>query len=174
MNQISKHPQEYWHPLVSGCALGVVLLVTFVVTGHGVGATGFVTRLTAWLGMITIPAFTQANEYLGGLVEDGSPLNSWITWQVVGLAAGALLSAYFAGRIRWGIDGRKILGGALRPWTALAGGVFAGFGARVAAGCTSGLGLSGAATLSLAGFSFLVTFFLSGVLVTYWVRRSQS
>lgn len=174
MNNPQRPPQEYWHPLVSGLALGVVLLATFVVTGHGLGATGFVTRFTAWLGMVAMPTVTQANDYLGGLVEDGQPLNSWITWQVIGLAVGALISAFLAGRIRLGIDGRKTLGGSLRPWTALIGGVAAGFGARVSAGCTSGLGLSGAATLSLAGFTFMASFFAAGVIVSYLVRRSQS
>jgi uncharacterized membrane protein YedE/YeeE len=174
MDLQQKAPQEYWHPLVSGLALGVVLLATFVITGHGLGATGFVTRFTAWLGMVVVPTMTQANDYLGGLVEDGQPLNSWITWQVIGLAVGALVSAFMAGRIRVGIDGRKNLGGSLRLWTALVGGVAAGFGARVSAGCTSGLGLSGAATLSLAGFTFMAAFFAAGVVVSYFARRGQS
>ena len=37
-------PRPFWHPLLAGLALGMVLLVTFVVTGHGLGATGFTTR----------------------------------------------------------------------------------------------------------------------------------
>ena len=161
-----KVPRPFWHPLFAGIMLGIVLLATFVVTGHGLGATGFTTRLTAWLGMEVVPAATLANDYLGAMVEDGKPLDSWITWQVIGVALGALVSAWFAGRFRFQMDGRNILGGSQRPLTALAGGLFAGFGARVAAGCTSGLGLSGAATLSLAGFVFLVTFFAFGLLAS--------
>ena len=159
-------PQPFWHPLVAGIALGIVLLATFVVTGHGLGATGFTTRQTAWLGMEVAPVATLANDYLGAMIEDGKPLDSWITWQVIGVALGALASAWLAERFRLQMDGKKILGGSQRPLTALAGGIFAGFGARVAAGCTSGLGLSGAATLSLAGFVFLVTFFAFGLLAS--------
>jgi len=164
-------PLPYWNPLVAGIALGVVLLATFVITGHGLGATGFTTRLTAWFGMNLAPIATEANEYLGGMVEDGKPLSAWITWQVIGVAIGALVSAWLAGRMRLQLDGKRFLGGAKRPVTALVGGILAGFGARVAAGCTSGMGLSGAATLSLAGFVFLITFFAVGLVASRLMKE---
>ena len=164
---------NYMNPLLAGILLGIVLLATFVVTGHGLGATGFTTRLTAWIGMHAVPAATSANDYLGGMVEDGKPLSAWITWQVVGVAIGALLSAFLAKRIHIQLDGKKYLGGTKRPLTALLGGLLAGFGARVAAGCTSGLGLSGAAVLSLAGFTFLVTFFAVGLLASRLMKEEK-
>jgi uncharacterized protein len=164
---------QYMNPLMAGVLLGVVLLATFVITGHGLGATGFTTRLTAWIGMHAVPAATSANDYLGGMVEDGKPLSAWITWQVVGVAIGALLSAFLAKRIHIQLDGKKYLGGTKRPVTALLGGLLAGFGARVAAGCTSGLGLSGAAVLSLAGFTFLATFFAVGLLVSRLMKEEK-
>ena len=175
MNQerLTQKPDPYWNPLLAGMLLGLVLLATFVVTGHGLGATGFTTRLTAWLGMNIVPTATSANEYLGGMVEDGKPLNSWITWQVIGVAIGALISAYLAHRIAFKMDGAKFLGGSKRPFTALFGGILAGFGARIAAGCTSGLGLSGAAVLSLAGFTFLCTFFAAGLIVSSIMKAER-
>ncbi len=166
-------PAPYMNPLLAGILLGTVLLATFVVTGHGLGATGFTTRLTAWIGMYIAPVATNANDYLGGMVEEGRPLNAWITWQVIGVAFGALLSAFMAKRIHIQLDGKKFLGGAKRPMTALFGGILAGFGARVAAGCTSGLGLSGAAVLSLAGFVFLGTFFATGLLVSRFMKEEK-
>ena len=161
------------NPLLAGILLGMVLLATFVVTGHGLGATGFTTRLAAWIGMYVAPVATNANDYLGGMVEEGKPLNAWITWQVIGVAIGALLSAFLAKRIHIQLDGKKFLGGAKRPLTALFGGILAGFGARVAAGCTSGLGLSGAAVLSLAGFTFLGTFFAVGLIVSRFLKEEK-
>ncbi len=171
--QHKKGPAPYWNPLLAGILLGMVLLATFVITGHGLGATGFTTRLTAWIGMYMAPVATNANDYLGGMVEEGAPLNSWITWQVFGVAIGALLSAFFANRIAFKLDGQKFLGGSKRPFTALIGGILAGFGARVAAGCTSGLGLSGAAVLSLAGFTFLGTFFAVGLLMSRLMKEGK-
>lgn len=171
----SKHGQvrpvrAFWSPLAAGVALGLVLLLTFVWTGHGLGATGATTRLTAWMGLQLSPAATAANPYLGPMVENGHPLSSWISWQVLGVALGAVVSAFWAGRLRVQWDGERSIGRARRMATALIGGVLAGFGARVAAGCTSGLGLSGAATLSIAAFVFLAVFFVAGLLVTRLVR----
>ena len=166
-------PAPYMNPLLAGILLGSVLLATFVITGHGLGATGFTTRLTAWIGMYVAPVATNANDYLGGMVEEGKPLNAWISWQVLGVAIGALASAFLAKRIQFKLDGAKFLGGSKRPLTALIGGIFAGFGARIAAGCTSGLGLSGAAVLSLAGFAFLGTFFLTGLIVSRFMKEEK-
>lgn len=174
MSQKNQHcPASYWNPLIAGILLGIVLLSTFVVTGHGLGATGFTTRLTAWFGMYLLPAATNANDYLGGMVEEGKPLDAWISWQVVGVALGALVSAFFAGRIAVKLDGKRFLGGSSRPLTALFGGLLAGFGARIAAGCTSGLGLSGAAVLSLAGFTFLGAFFAVGLLASRFMKEEK-
>lgn len=163
-------PQPFWHPLLTGVLLGVVLLATFVITGHGLGATGASTRLAAWVGQLVAPQAAQANAYLGPLVQGGNPLPSWITWQVVGVALGALGSALMARRFRIQFDGALSVGLARRWLTALAGGLLAGFGSRVAAGCTSGLGLSGGATLSIAAFVFLAVFFVAGLVVTRLVR----
>jgi uncharacterized membrane protein YedE/YeeE len=163
--------RAFWPPLWAGVVLGLVLLLTFVWTGHGLGATGATTRLSAWLGLQLAPAATSGNAYLGPMVEAGHPLSSWISWQVLGVALGALASAFWAGRLRVQFDGERRAGRGVRLLKALTGGVFAGFGARVAAGCTSGLGLSGAATLSIAAFVFLAVFFVAGLQVTRVMRR---
>jgi uncharacterized membrane protein YedE/YeeE len=104
------------------------------------------------------------------MVEGGNPVSSWITWQVVGVAFGALVAAFFGGRFHVQLDGARSIGTSRRLVTALVGGLLAGFGARVAAGCTSGLGLSGAATLGIAAFVFLGTFFAVGLIASRLVR----
>ena len=162
--------RPFWPPLVAGVALGLVLLLTFVLTGHGLGATGATTRMTAWLGWTVVPAATQANSYLGPMVESGNPLSSWITWQVIGVAIGALVAAFMGGRFRVQLDGARSVGTPRRLLAALGGGLVSGFGARVAAGCTSGLGLSGAATLGIAAFVFLGLFFATGLLASRLVK----
>ena len=158
--------RPFWSPAWAGVALGLVLLLTFVLTGHGLGATGATTRLAAWLGAGIAPAAASANTYLGPLLESGQPMSAWISWQVLGVAIGALASSFWAGRWRIQLDGLHSVGRGRRIATALIGGLMAGFGARVAAGCTSGLGLSGAATLSIAAFVFLGVFFIAGLLAS--------
>jgi uncharacterized protein len=161
--------RPFWSPWLAGILLGLVLLLTFVLTGHGLGATGFTTRLTAVLG----GEAARSNAYLGPLFDDGSPLASWITWQVLGVAAGGLFAAWRAGRFRVQLDGARSVGTPRRLAWALLGGVAAGFGARVSAGCTSGLGLSGAATLGLAAFVFLGAFFAVGLVMSRIIKGVQ-
>lgn len=162
--------KPFWPPLVAGIALGLVLLLTFILTGHGLGATGATTRITAYLGWALVPELTQSNAYLAPMVSNGNPLASWITWQVIGVAIGAVLAAFWAGRFRVQLDGEFSVGKKRRLLTALFGGIFAGFGGRIAAGCTSGLGLSGAATLGIAAFVFLGAFFIAGIIANRVAR----
>lgn len=164
-------PKPFWNPLTAGLALGVVLLATFLITGHGLGATGFTTRFTAWLAS-GIPSLSGPDSYLGPIAEDGI-FSAWITWQVIGVVMGAFIAAKLARRFRVQVDGSRTLGTPRRLATAFAGGLLAGLGARIAAGCTSGMGLSGAATLSIAGFTFLATFFAVGLVVSRLVRGVQ-
>lgn len=166
--------RPFWPPMFAGLALGLVLMLTFLFTGHGLGATGFTTRLTAWLWSFAAPEAASGNSYLGPMLDDGRPLASWISWEVVGVALGALGGAYSAGRWRLQIAGAATLGAPRRILLALAGGLFAGFGARVAAGCTSGIGLSGGATLSIAAFVFLGAFFVAGLATSRLLLRPRA
>jgi len=170
---MSQPIRPLWPPLLAGALLGLVLLLVFLMTGHGLGATGFFTRLTAWIGSGVAPDVTASNAYLGGMVADGvNPLDAWITWQVIGVAIGALLAALTSGRFRIQVDGSRRIGMSPRLALALLGGVIAGFGSRLAAGCTSGVGLSGSATLAVAGFVFLIAFFAVGLAFGYMMRRT--
>lgn len=163
-------PRPYWHPLTAGILLGLVLLATFLVTGHGLGASGFVTRLTAAVGVWALPEATAANSYLGGFAA-GAPLAGWITWEVVGMVLGGLIGSLASGRFRPRIEGGRQTPAGRRLAFAFAGGVLVGFGSRLARGCTSGLGLSGGATLAVAGFVFLIFFFAAGFLTMRFMRR---
>lgn len=161
-----------WNAHVAGALLGVVLMLTFVLTGHGLGASGTPTAIAALTSNAVAPAATQANGYLGWMVESGrNPLNSWINWEVLGVAIGALAAAWWSGRLRVRVEGPPRARTPGRLALALAGGVLSGFGARVSAGCTSGLGLSGSATLATAGFVFLIGFFAAGLLTGLLTRR---
>jgi uncharacterized membrane protein YedE/YeeE len=75
-----------------------------------------------------------------------------------------------AGRFRVQLDGSQKTGKQRRLIGALFGGFLAGFGARVAGGCTSGLGLSGAAVLGISAFIFLALFFASGLFFSRFVK----
>ena len=162
--------RPFWPPLAAGIALGLVLLLTFVLSGHGLGASGAATDVVAGVGLKLAPEATQANGYLGPMVTDGSPIGSWMTWEILGVAIGALVAAFTAGRFRVQLDGARSVGTPKRLITALAGGFLAGFGARIAGGCTSGVGLSGSAALGISAFVFLALFFATGMIVSRLVK----
>lgn len=163
--------RPYWPPLTAGIALGLVLFVTFLLSGHGLGASGFFTRLTAWLGGELARPAAEANSYLGPFLK-GAPLASWISWEIVGVMLGGLLAAATSGRFRLRLDGAPKLAGGGRIVLAIGGGMLTGFGARLARGCTSGLGLSGGAPLAVAAFLFLIGFFIVGIAISFLVRRA--
>lgn len=48
--------REFWPPLAAGIGLGLALMGMFLFTGHGLGASGFFTRLAASLSAFTHPA----------------------------------------------------------------------------------------------------------------------
>ena len=165
--------RPYWPPLVAGIALGLALLLTFVITGHGLGASGFPTRVTAWLGGEMSRPMMEANSYLGPFLKAAThPLANWITWEIIGVTLGAGLAAATSGRFRLRIDGAPKASTPGRIGYAIAGGILTGFGARLARGCTSGIGLSGGAPLAVAAFVFLIGFFIIGVAASYLVRRA--
>lgn len=158
---ITADVRPLWNPYLAGVALGLALLGAFVATGHGLGVTGATTSLTAVLAGHITPAAIVANRYLGTYFQNG--LNSWIVWEVLGIAAGALVASVVGKRFHVGFDGPTGATRGLRVALALVGGFASGFGARMAMGCTSGMGLSGSSTLAAAGFLFLIGFFVAGI-----------
>jgi hypothetical protein len=170
---MDRSPRPFWHPLTAGVLLGLTLLATFLITGHGLGASGFFSRATTAVSDWLAPAWTAANAYFGPSVQGGAnPLPSWITWEAVGVLIGALAGSLSSGRFKAMVEGGMTTLPAERLAYAFAGGILVGFGARLARGCTSGLGLSGSATLAVAGFVFLIFFFAAGFAVSYLARRA--
>ncbi len=164
--------RPYWPPLTAGIALGLALFLTFLLSGHGLGASGFFTRMTAWIGGELARPAMESNSYLGPFLKAGAPLASWISWEIVGVFIGGFLAAVNSGRFRLRLDGAPKVGGGSRIAFALGGGILTGFGARLARGCTSGIGLSGGAPLAVAAFLFLIGFFIVGIAASYLVRRA--
>lgn len=164
-------PRPFWPPLVAGIALGAVLFLAFAITGHGLGASGFFTRLAALAGSALAPEAARANAYLGELAKLANPLAAWITWEIAGVVLGGLTGSLIGRRFRPTVEAGAGVPASRRLAWAFAGGILVGFGSRLARGCTSGLGLSGGATLAVAAFVFLATFFAAGFAAMTLMRR---
>ncbi|HQT43623.1 MAG TPA: YeeE/YedE thiosulfate transporter family protein [Halothiobacillus sp.] len=168
-------PRALWNPYVAGVALGTVLFLTFIATGHGLGVTGATTSITAVTTAAIAPGAISPHDYLAGYVRRG--LDQWIVWEVLGVAIGGMAGAMLGRRFAKRIDGPPQASTPARLGLAISGGLVSGLGARFALGCTSGMGLSGSAPLGAAGFLFLIGFFVAGaaagfILKPLWRRRS--
>jgi hypothetical protein len=164
-------PRHFWPPLYAGIGLGLTLLSMFLISGHGLGASGFFKRLDTQLSIWLAPAWSQNNGLFHTLLTGGHPLDNWISWQIIGVALGAFVASFLSGRFQFQIERGAKISINRRLAFAFIGGLLAGFGAALASGCTSGLGLSGGATLAVAAFLFLGAFFISGIVVSRWTRR---
>jgi uncharacterized protein len=165
-------PKPFANPYVGGLLLGIVLFLAFYLTGNGLGASGGLNRMIIWIiGEVApqqIGRVSYLVEYAGG---SKNALDHWIVLLTVGIFAGGFLSGWFHRRLRLEtIHGPRIT--ARQRWVfAFMGGILSGYGARLARGCTSSQGLSGAATLSVGSWAFLLAFFAGGYLLAYMMRR---
>lgn len=164
--------RPYWAPFVAGVALGLTLLLTFYLTGHGLGASGAYTAATAALVEAIAPGYAQHNSYLGGYITPGrSPLSSWIVFEVLGVMVGGFLGAVTAGRLKGQIERGPSVGRSGRLVLAFVGGLVMGFATRLARGCTSGQALSGGTVMALGSWAFMLALFVGGFVAAPFVRR---
>ena len=166
------HAREYWPPYAAGFGLGLTLLLTFVIMGQGLGASGGMTRWVAAMLSGLFPAYVNSTPYWANYVQPGQPtLFDFLVFELIGVAVGAFISGWLAGRLRVSVDkGPRITKGT-RYALALGGGILTGIGARLARGCTSGLALSGGAVLSVGAFVFMMSVFAAGFIGAYFLRR---
>jgi len=161
-----------WPPVPAGILIGVSMLLAFVVAGRGIGASGAMTRLVAWVQHGLFPTATEQSVYFGKYFVDGAhPLNDYVVFLLVGLLIGAFVAAWRSGELRLEVLRGPNITNSNRLVLALVGGVIAGFAARLARGCTSGQGLVGGAELSVGAWAFLICVFIGGWLVAWFVRK---
>ena len=95
---------------------------------------------------------------------------------IPGIVIGAFISAIIYGQFHFflvpGMWGNAFgYNPFLRVAVALAGGIFLGFGARWAGGCTSGHGINGSIQLSLASIITACCFFAGGIATALFIFR---
>jgi uncharacterized membrane protein YedE/YeeE len=164
--------KPYWNPYRAGVALGLVLLATFAVMGHGIGASGAFAAAVAAGEQQVAPAHAAANGYYASYVSGGrDPLASWIVFEILGVLTGGFLSAWLAGRVHRDVERGPRTGARTRLAWGFAGGVLMGFASRLARGCTSGQALTGGALLSVGSWVFMIAIFVAGYAFAPVVRR---
>ena len=164
-------PRPYADPWLTGVGLGVLLALTFVVVGRGLGAIGGFASAAAAGVRALLPGWAHASAYWAPWAEGPTPLLDWLVLELAGAMVGALLSARAARRLQWSTERGPRLRAGARLAVAFAGGAVMGFGARLARGCTSGLVLSGGAVLAASGWVFAGAAFAAAFALAPALRR---
>lgn len=153
-----------WSPYLAGALIGLLSMATLYFSGKPLGASSSYAKVGGKLGQWLFPRSIARMPYF----RDNPPTIDWEVMLVVGVVIGAFLAAWSGGELtgRWiqplwqeRFGDTPLLRGAV----AAAGGVLMSFGARLAGGCTSGHGISGALHLSVGSWIALACFFLGGV-----------
>jgi len=168
----STKERPYMNPYLGGFGIGLILFTIFLLVGKGLGASGSLTRLLIFGMGEVAPSFTSSiayfQKYLGA---ETHPLYHWLLFMFVGTLVGSLIAGLRGKRTRMEIYKGPNTTNRRRIITAMAGGIIAAIGARLAGGCTSGLALTGASVLGLAAWVFFLSVFAAGLIVAFFMRR---
>lgn len=160
--------QTRWSPYIVGAAIGVLSWFTLLISKKPIGCSTTFARGAGMLEKLFHGKKVHERPYF----QEVSPKLDWQFMLVIGIVLGAFLSALISKSFRlqvvpeaWyaAFGSSRIL----RLVLSLIGGIFLGFGARWADGCTSGHGISGTMQLAVSSWISTICFFIGGILTAY-------
>lgn len=137
-------PLGWQHYLAGGLVIGLGVALLYVATGRLAGMSSVFT--STWSYVSARPVFQQPR-WLS--------TRRWRLQLALGLVLGAALWWLMLGP-------DTALSTSVPTWRLLLGGAVAGYGARLAGGCTSGHGICGMASLKLPSLLAVLTFMATG------------
>jgi len=166
--------RRYLNPYLGGVLLGLVLLAANFVSGRGLGASGAIKSVVATTIETVDKDAVNTMPFMAEYAEShsGSPMRSWLVFQMLGVIVGGFLSGTIAGRLKLKVEHSPRITSRRRLIFALMGGVLFGLGSQIGRGCTSGSALSGMAVLSLGGFVTMMAIFGTAFALAYFFRRN--
>ena len=159
-----------WSPYVVGAAIGVLSWLTLLVSSKTIGCSTSFARGSGMLEKLFRGNKVEERVYF----QEVSPKVDWQFMLVIGIVVGAFISAMLSGSFRlqvvpdtWfaAFGSSRIL----RIAAGFLGGIFLGFGARWADGCTSGHGISGTMQLAVSSWISAICFFIGGILAAIFL-----
>lgn len=169
----TRQARPYVHPYLGGFVLGIVLFLAFLLTGNGLGASGGISRIVAFLEDRIASAHVDRTPYLlkmaGG---EKNPLDDWIMPVVAGTLLGSFVSGWIHGRLKFETNKGPQISNRTRYLLAFVGGTVFLYGARMARGCTSGQALDGGATLSAGSWVVMFAIFGGAYALAYFLRKA--
>ncbi len=173
MTNQTDRSKKYFNPYFGGVMLGLILLLTFYITGRGLGASGAVKSTVVTAVHTVTPEFAEESHYLGKFISDDEhPMYNWLVFEAIGILLGAFLSGALAGRLKLQVEHGPKITSKRRLIFAAFGGLLFGIGSQLGRGCTSGAALSGMASLATSGFISMITIFGTAYLFAYFFRKN--
>jgi uncharacterized protein len=164
--------RKYIDPYLGGTLLGIVLFLSFFLTGGGLGASAAINRVQVAALDLALPEHVDRVAYLaemaGGKLR---PLAHSSVYMLAGTLLGGFVSGLINRRVKLETGRGPRLSLRARWGLAFLGGVIMAYGARLARGCTSGQALSGGAVLSVGSWAFMLSIFAGGYAVAALFRR---
>lgn len=160
-----------WSPYLVGILIGILVCLTFYFSDKPVGASSFYATLAGLVGKTFAPNHTMRLEYY----KENPPKVNWEFAFVLAAIIGSAVAAVFGGEFAVsGLPEMWVKQYGPDSWLQYAavsfgGGVLMAFGARLAGGCTSGHGISGAAQLSVSSWISLICFFIGGIIAIQFI-----
>ena len=165
--------KKYFNPYFGGVMLGLILLLTFYITGRGLGASGAIKSTVVTAVHTVTPEFAEESEYLGRFIsDDHHPMSNWLVFEAIGILVGAFISGAFAGRLKLQIEHSPKITSRRRLIFAGIGGLLFGIGSQLGRGCTSGAALSGMGSMATSGFISMISIFGTAYLFAYFFRKN--
>jgi uncharacterized membrane protein YedE/YeeE len=173
-NSKTERSRRYLNPYVGGVLLGLVLLAANFISGRGLGASGAVKSVVATTIQAVDKDAVNTMPFMAEYAQShtGSPMKSWLVFEMMGVLVGGFLSGALAGRLKLKVEHSPKITSKRRLVFALAGGTLFGLGSQLGRGCTSGSALSGMAVLSLGGFITMMAIFGTAFALAYFFRRN--
>ena len=153
-----------WSPYLVGALIGLLSIATFYFSNKPLSLSTANARLAGMVGNLFSKGHTENLKFY----QDKKPQVEWGVMLVFGMLLGGFIAAVTGGETgaswvpamwesRFGPDV------ALRLGVAFVGGTMLAYGARLAGGCTSGHGISGALQLSVSSWVALTCFFIAAI-----------
>jgi uncharacterized membrane protein YedE/YeeE len=159
--------KAYMNPYFAGIGLGVFLLLSFLIAGRGIGASGAINQTLAHTSKVV----AAENTYFSESITNEHLFDTWIIIEVLGILIGAYFSAKKFGRYKKELIKGSNTTNKRRIIFSILGGMLMGFGARLARGCTSGQALSGGALLNIGSWGFLISVFIGAYTMVYFMKK---
>ncbi len=85
--------KKLWDPVFGGIMIGIAIILTFYISGRGLGASGAMTSVAAWIQNLVAPSLTQSGAYFSKYFAGGAnPLNDYLVFMAIGIMVGSFIA----------------------------------------------------------------------------------